>query len=143
MIQFLAGPIAKLAGDLIDNLFETEEEKADAKAKLMKLEQQGKLEELQVSMSAILEEARSRILDLTRAPDLSVCHVSGHHPVLYRRRDRYLVAERGDDCRRQYPRSARRHSRKPVVALRGRLSRLHRGALVRQVGAEVREFCGG
>lgn len=60
MIQFLAGPIAKLAGDLIDNLFETEEEKADAKAKLMKLERQGKLQELRVSMSAILEEARSR-----------------------------------------------------------------------------------
>ena len=60
MMQFLAGPAAKLAGDLIDNLFETEAEKADAKAKLMALEQQGKLAQLQVSMSAILEEARSK-----------------------------------------------------------------------------------
>ena len=28
MIQFLVGPLASLAGNLIDNLFETEEEKA-------------------------------------------------------------------------------------------------------------------
>lgn len=60
MIQFLVGPLANLAGNLIDNLFETEEEKAAAKAKLMKLEQEGKLSELQVSMSAIIAEANSK-----------------------------------------------------------------------------------
>ena len=59
MIPLLAAPLAKLASELIDNLFETDEEKADAKAKLMTLEQAGKLNELQLSLSAILEEARS------------------------------------------------------------------------------------
>jgi len=60
MLHLLVGPLAKLAGDLIDNLFETDEEKAAAKAKLMKLEQDGKLSELQVSMTAIIAEANSR-----------------------------------------------------------------------------------
>jgi len=60
MLELIAGPLAKLAGELIDNLFETEEEKAAAKARLMTLEQQGKLAELEVSISAILAEARSR-----------------------------------------------------------------------------------
>lgn len=59
MLQFLAGPLAQLAGALIDKLFVTEEEKASARARLMKLEQDGKLSELQISMSAIVEEARS------------------------------------------------------------------------------------
>ena len=54
------GPLAKLAGELIDNLFETEEEKATAKATLMKLDRDGKLDEMKLSMSAIIEEARSR-----------------------------------------------------------------------------------
>ena len=60
MIKLLAGPLAELAGELIDNLFETDAEKADARAKLLALEQQGRLKELEVSMSAILSEARSR-----------------------------------------------------------------------------------
>lgn len=60
MWNILAGPLAKLAGELIDNLFETEEEKADARAKLLKLEQQGRLEEMQVHISAILAEANSK-----------------------------------------------------------------------------------
>ena len=60
MLELLAGPLAKLAGELIDNLFETEEEKAAAKARLMTLEQQGKLAELEISIATILAEARSR-----------------------------------------------------------------------------------
>ena len=60
MWNVLVGPLAKLAGDLIDNLFETEEEKAAARAKLMKLEQQGALQEMQIHLSAILAEAKSK-----------------------------------------------------------------------------------
>jgi hypothetical protein len=60
MLQFLAGPLATLAGEIIDNLFETDEEKAAAKARLMTLEQQGKLAELEISVSTILAEARSQ-----------------------------------------------------------------------------------
>ncbi len=59
MLKFLMDPLSKLAGGLIDTLFETDAEKAEAKAKLMALEQQGKLAQLQISMSAILEEAKS------------------------------------------------------------------------------------
>ena len=60
MWNVLVGPLASLAGELIDNLFETEEEKASARAKLMKLEQQGALQEMQVHLSAILAEAKSK-----------------------------------------------------------------------------------
>jgi hypothetical protein len=49
-----------LADTLIDNLFETDEEKAAAKVKIMAAEQAGKLQELQISMSAILAEANSK-----------------------------------------------------------------------------------
>ncbi|MGH6946135.1 MAG: 3TM-type holin [Kiloniellales bacterium] len=59
MLQLLAGPLAQLASTLIDKLFVTEEEKAAARARLLKLHQDGKLSELQISMSAIVEEARS------------------------------------------------------------------------------------
>jgi hypothetical protein len=44
---------------LIDNLFETEEEKAAAKAKLLALEQRGELAAMQQQLSAILAEAKS------------------------------------------------------------------------------------
>ncbi len=59
MLSLLAGPVTKLAGDLIDNLFETDEEKANAKAKLIKLEQEGKLKAAEVQLSAIIAEAKS------------------------------------------------------------------------------------
>ena len=59
MIGLLAGPLATLAGELIDNLFETEEEKAAAKAMLMALEQQGELAAMHQQLSAILAEANS------------------------------------------------------------------------------------
>ena len=108
MIQFLAGPIAKLAGDLIDNLFETEEEKADAKAKLMKLEQQGKLQEMKSLCLPSLKRPQQDPGRHARPTFLYVMY--RHHSVLCRRRDRYLVAKRGYDCCRQYPRSARRYS---------------------------------
>ncbi|MBB3065605.1 3TM-type holin [Limibacillus halophilus] len=55
----LVGPLAKLAGDLIDNLFETEEEKAAAHVKLIQLDQKGRLQDMQIQLSAILAEARS------------------------------------------------------------------------------------
>ena len=59
MLSMFAGPVTKLVGDLIDNLFETEEEKANAKAKLIKLEQGGKLKAAEVQLSAIIAEAKS------------------------------------------------------------------------------------
>jgi hypothetical protein len=60
LIGAAIGPLAGLAGQLIDNLFETDEEKANAKAKLMLMEQQGKLQEMNSQMSAILAEANSK-----------------------------------------------------------------------------------
>ena len=59
MLSLLAGPVTKLATDLIDTLFETEAEKAEAKAKLIKLEQAGKLKAAQTQLSAIIAEAKS------------------------------------------------------------------------------------
>ncbi len=59
VLPLIAAPLARLAGELIDNLFETEEEKAAARARLMALEQAGELEALKVSLSAILAEANS------------------------------------------------------------------------------------
>ncbi|MEQ9487490.1 MAG: 3TM-type holin [Alphaproteobacteria bacterium] len=59
MIQIL-GALAPLASELIDNLFETEEEKTSARARLLDLEQKGKLQDLQVRLSAIIAEAQSQ-----------------------------------------------------------------------------------
>lgn len=59
MLHLIAGPVAQLAGQLIDNLFETEEEKAAAKARLVALEQAGRLEAMKASLAAILAEAES------------------------------------------------------------------------------------
>ncbi len=59
MLQVLAPAAIKLGSELIDNLFESEKEKAEAKAKLMHLEQQGKLQTTQAQLSAIIFEAKS------------------------------------------------------------------------------------
>ena len=60
MIQFLAGPLATIGGKLIDHLFETDQEKAAARAQLIKLEQDGQLEDLKTRLSVMLAEAQSR-----------------------------------------------------------------------------------
>lgn len=51
--------IGKIGITLIDELFETEEEKANARATLMKLEQEGKFKEMELQIAAILAEAKS------------------------------------------------------------------------------------
>lgn len=58
MIHVLSS-LVPLASELIDNLFETDQEKAAAKTKLMLLEQQGELQNLEVRLSAIVAEAQS------------------------------------------------------------------------------------
>lgn len=55
----LVGAIAPVVDNLIDNLFETDEEKAAAKVKVMQAAQEGRLKEIEVSMSAIIAEAKS------------------------------------------------------------------------------------
>jgi len=56
MIGILGPVLGKLGGELIDNLFETEEEKAAAKAKLVSLD----LQRYEIQMSAIVAEAQSK-----------------------------------------------------------------------------------
>lgn len=48
-----------VGGKLIDRIFPDPEQKAKAQLELMKLTQEGELKELEVSMSAIIEEAKS------------------------------------------------------------------------------------
>lgn len=60
MIPAVFGAIAPLAGSLIDRLFETDAEKAAAKAKLMEMEREGQLKDLEVRLSAIIAEAKSQ-----------------------------------------------------------------------------------
>lgn len=55
MIGILGPVLGKLGGELIDQLFETEEERANAKAKLVNLD----LKRYEIQMSAIVAEARS------------------------------------------------------------------------------------
>ena len=59
MIPMLAGPLIDLGGKLIDALFETEEEKAAARATLVRMRQDGRLSELETRLSAIIAEAGS------------------------------------------------------------------------------------
>ncbi|MGE0255088.1 MAG: 3TM-type holin [Alphaproteobacteria bacterium] len=58
-LALLAGPLARLAGEVIDSLFDSEAEKAAARAKLAALDREGRLAELELSLSAILAEAKS------------------------------------------------------------------------------------
>lgn len=53
------GAILEVGGNLIDELFTSDEERAEAKLKMTTLLQQGKLEMMQTSMSAINNEAKS------------------------------------------------------------------------------------
>lgn len=55
MLPMLAPILGKLGGELIDNLFETEEEKAAAKAKLERID----IQRYEVQLSAIVAEAKS------------------------------------------------------------------------------------
>jgi len=48
-----------IIGNLLDDVIETDEEKAKAKAKLLKLQQDGALKDMEVRLSAILAEAQS------------------------------------------------------------------------------------
>ncbi len=56
----IIGDVISSGFKLIDSLFTSEEEKDAAKLKLTKLAQDGKLKELEVSMSAIIAEANSK-----------------------------------------------------------------------------------
>ena len=53
------GQILNVGGKLIDSLFDNKEEKRAARQKLLELQQQGKLKEAEIQMSAIIAEAKS------------------------------------------------------------------------------------
>jgi len=54
------GAITTIGGKLIDSIFTKPEDKAKAKARLLLLEQQGKLDEAKTQLSAIIAEASSK-----------------------------------------------------------------------------------
>ena len=56
VVTGLAGPLF----GLVDELFTSDDERAAAKTKILQLEQDGKLKEMQTQMSAILAEANSK-----------------------------------------------------------------------------------
>jgi hypothetical protein len=55
VVSGVAGPLF----GLIDNLFTSDEERAEAKRKLIEMEQRGDLDKLKTTLSAILAEAQS------------------------------------------------------------------------------------
>ena len=59
MLAGIVGAALPIVGKLIDDLFETDAEKAAAKLKLMEMEQGGKLKELETQLSAIVAEGKS------------------------------------------------------------------------------------
>lgn len=54
------GAILEVGGSLIDELFTSDEEREAAKLKMMALQQEGKLKELDTRMSAIISESQSK-----------------------------------------------------------------------------------
>lgn len=56
VVSGLAGPLF----GLVDSLFTSDEERAQAKLKLVQMEQDGKLNEMKIQLSAILAEANSK-----------------------------------------------------------------------------------
>lgn len=59
MNPLLLGPIFSIGEKLIDKFFTSDEEKAQAKIKLMQAAQTGELDALKVQLSAIIAEAQS------------------------------------------------------------------------------------
>ena len=59
LLGSLAGPASKIISELIDNLFETDEEKAAAKIKILQAQTEGKLKETETALKAIIAEANS------------------------------------------------------------------------------------
>jgi len=60
MISEVMTGIASPLFTLIDNLFTSDEERDKAKLQIMKMQQQGKLKEVELQMSAILSESQSK-----------------------------------------------------------------------------------
>jgi len=60
LAALLVPEIFKLGSKLIDDLIETDDEKASAKVKLMAMVNDGKMQELQLQLSAIMAEAQSQ-----------------------------------------------------------------------------------
>jgi len=56
IVAGVAGPLFAL----VDNLFTSDEERDKAKLQLLKMQQQGKLKEVELQMSAILSESQSK-----------------------------------------------------------------------------------
>jgi len=56
----ILGGVIQAGFSLIDSLFTSDEEKAEAKLKLQVLAQKGKLKKLEIGMSAIIAEANSK-----------------------------------------------------------------------------------
>ena len=59
MLQALIGPGMNLITTIVDQLFETDEEKAEAKTKIIRAQQEGRLQELDAQLQAIVLEAKS------------------------------------------------------------------------------------
>ncbi|MEM7070487.1 MAG: 3TM-type holin [Pseudomonadota bacterium] len=59
MLPYLAPAALKIGAQLIDKLFESDREKAKAKAKLIEVANKGELKQTEQQLSAILAEAKS------------------------------------------------------------------------------------
>lgn len=59
MINAVVGSVAAHLFDLVDSLFTSDAERAEAKVKLLEMEQRGELDQTKVALSAILAEAQS------------------------------------------------------------------------------------
>ena len=60
-------PLAKIASKIIDEVMTSDEEREEAKLKFLAMAQQGKLKELETSMSVMLAEAKSMDAFTSRA----------------------------------------------------------------------------
>ena len=68
MIPMLAGPLIDLGGKLIDALFETEEEKAAARATLVRMRQDGRLAELETRLRTLVRNGEDHVLLIDVGP---------------------------------------------------------------------------
>lgn len=59
LVAALAPGLLQIGSEIVDALFETEEEKAAAKVKLMQAQLDGELKKSEIALSAILAEAKS------------------------------------------------------------------------------------
>lgn len=136
LISMLAPGLMEAGSRLIDRLIPDTAQRDQAKLALLEVEGQQALQEMQVSLSAILAEANSAYPWMSRARPTFLYVIYSiilHSVVCDRNHHRHLVATANFSGGRESEQVTGCNPGKPLVAVQCRLPWLHRRTQLRQV----------